>query len=131
MSIKKFNWKLPMASVYRLIASLPLLYFSLIPTVVHAAKLSDWFDSWIDEFTAYWPVVNMGAIVLGITFALIGVTGALSAKKNNQPAASWQVWFMIGGVILTILMAFVAALGGSLTGDGSAVESSTSGWGFD
>lgn len=103
---------------------------SWAPGVVHAAKFSDWTESWGVEVKSFWPIINIGSILAGVVFVLIGLIGALTAKRQNQPAASWQIYFMIGGVVMTVLMAFVSALGGSVTGDGSAVENSMSDWGF-
>lgn len=98
------------------------------PSYAHAS-LTDWLHSWKEFAFELWPVINIFAIVIGAAFALVGLVGWMSAKKNNQPALGWQPVFMIGGVICTILFLFIAATGDTITGGTNEVQNSMDQWG--
>ena len=95
-----------------------------MPSTAHAGGFSDWIVNIGKEFAAATPVIIGILAALGIMLAGFGVVSAIMAKKNQRPL-EYQMWFVVGGVVLVLLIPFVSAVGESLSGQdaGAAVES--------
>lgn len=98
----------------KLAANTAILAMSMMPLMAEA-KISDWFASGGNEVVTIvkWFVIMLGAA--GIAFAGFGVVSAIMAKKNRQPL-EYQGYFIGGGVVCILLIPFVVAMGGSMSG---------------
>ncbi|ABM21047.1 MULTISPECIES: hypothetical protein [Marinobacter] len=96
---------------------------ALIPATGHAA-LSDWIINIGNEFALAVPIIIAILAGVGIAMAGFGILSWVSAKKN-QREPTFQMYVIIGGVLLILLIPFVAAVGESVSGEDTekAIES--------
>lgn len=95
----------------------------LLPATANAA-LSDWFTNLGKEVSIIIPIIIAILAALGLALAGFGIFSAVMAKKNQRPL-EFQLWFIVGGVLLLLLIPFVAAVGESVSGEdaGAAIQS--------
>ncbi|ARM86310.1 hypothetical protein [Marinobacter salarius] len=105
---KRLGWRF--AQVY-----VALIGAFILPATAHA-KLSDWLVSLGEEFGIGIPIVIVILGAVGVALAGFGILSAVMAKKNQRPLEH-QGWFIVGGVLLVLLIPFVAGLGESISGE--------------
>ena len=93
-------------------ATITVAFF--LPMTANAA-ISDWIVNIGDEFKLAIPIIVTIMGLMGVTLAGFGIISAIMAKKNQRPL-EFQLWFVVGGVLLVLLIPFVVAMGESVSG---------------
>lgn len=88
---------------------------ALIPGTASAA-LSDWIVNIGNEFALAVPIIIAILGGVGIAMAGFGIISWVSAKKN-QREPTFQIYVIVGGALLILLIPFVAAVGESVSGE--------------
>lgn len=105
---------------FAMLATLHVALLGSTPVMAQGKKLSDMAKHIKTEASTIMPVVMLLFAAIGVVITGTAIKSIIDAKKNRE-RLTWEVWGVIGGSALTVVVLIVYSVAGSLNASPSGL----------